>query len=159
MARDGSAFRRLVTRARTLIALLALAAPLTAARPGAGGAAGVTHIPGAEVAEAFRKGVPLLEVDGYKVHASRRDGPGQAEVHEKDTDILYVLQGAATLVTGGRVEEAGRTAREEIRGPSIAGGVSRVVAAGDVVVVPAGVPHWFKDVRGPLTYYVVKVRS
>jgi hypothetical protein len=54
--------------------------------------------------------VPLLETAGYKIHASRREGPGMAEVHVRDTDIVYVLEGTATVVTGGDVMEGRETA-------------------------------------------------
>ena len=81
-----------------------------------------------------------------------------AEVHEKDTDILYVLEGSATLVTGGKVVDAKTSAPDEVRGARIDGGESRQLAPGDVVVVPAGTPHWFQAVPGPFDYYVVKTR-
>jgi glc operon protein GlcG len=116
----------------------------------------VTQIDAARVTAAFAKGVPLLEVDGYKVHASRRDGPGVAEVHDWETDVVYVLEGSATVVTGGTVVDPRITEPGQVRGPVIQGGESRRIAKGDVVVIPAGVPHWFKDVQGPLTYFVVK---
>lgn len=135
-------------------AVLALLAP--AHMPGA---AEVTYLESAKVAAAFAKGTPLLEVDGYKIHASRRDAPGIAEVHERDTDIIYVLDGAATFVTGGTAVETNTIAPEEIRGKEIRGGQTRRLVKGDVIVVPNGVPHWFQEVQGPLTYYVVKVRS
>ena len=113
----------------------------------------------ADVTAAFRAGRPLLENERFKIHASRREAPGGAELHLRDTDILYVLSGAATLVTGGTVVEPGTTAPDEIRGASIAGGDSRRLVSGDVVVVPNGVPHWFQQVDGPLLYYVVKVTA
>jgi glc operon protein GlcG len=141
---------------RALVALAVLAAPLLAARSGT---AGVTWLPAGQVAEAFRKGVPLVETQAYKVHASRREGPGQAEIHEKDTDIVYVLEGSATLVTGGEVRDNRRTAAEELRGAAIEGGAERGLSPGDVVIIPAGTPHWFRHVSPPFTYYVVKVRS
>jgi quercetin dioxygenase-like cupin family protein len=118
---------------------------------------GVTWIEGAKVATAFAKGMPLLETADYKVHASRREAPGMAEVHERDTDIIYVLEGTATFVTGGRVTGGRTTAAEEIRGSAIEGGETRPLAKGDFVVVPAGTPHWFKEVAGVFLYYVVKV--
>jgi len=74
-----------------------------AAVTGNGESASITYLPGKEVAEAFVKGRPLLEVANYKVHASHRDGAGKAEVHLRDTDIIHVLHGKATLVTGGMV--------------------------------------------------------
>jgi glc operon protein GlcG len=124
-----------------------------------GPARGVTYLPSDEVAAAFAKGKPLLEVENYKVHASRREAPGQVEVHVEDTDIIHVLTGSATFVTGGRVVGGKDVAPEEIRGASVEGGETRTLRAGDVIVVPNGTPHWFKEVPGAMTYYVVKVRA
>jgi mannose-6-phosphate isomerase-like protein (cupin superfamily) len=81
------------------------------------------------------------------------------EVHEKDTDIMHVLSGTATLVTGGAMVGGKTVAPEEVRGTSIDGGQTRHVGPGDVLVIPHGVPHWFQEVPGPLTYFVVKVRA
>ena len=120
----------------------------------------VTYLKSDQVQAAFAKGSPLIEVEDYKIHASRRESrPGLAEIHARDTDIIYVLQGSATLVTGGRAVAAKPTAPEEQRGSGIEGGESREITVGDVVVVPNGTPHWFKQVNGPLLYYVVKVRQ
>jgi glc operon protein GlcG len=117
----------------------------------------VTYFPARDVDAAFAAGRPLTETADYKVHASRRDAAGQAEIHEKDTDLIHVLVGQATFVTGGRVVEPTTTGPGEIRGAAIEGGETRALQPGDVVVVPRGVPHWFQEVQGPLTYYVVKV--
>jgi mannose-6-phosphate isomerase-like protein (cupin superfamily) len=116
----------------------------------------VTHIPSARVAAAFSQGAPLLETGSYKVHASLRQAPGMAEVHLRDTDIIYVLEGGATIVTGGRVVDGSATAPDEIRGRSIRGGAEQQLAKGDVFIVPDGVPHWFTRVEAPFRYYVVK---
>jgi mannose-6-phosphate isomerase-like protein (cupin superfamily) len=120
---------------------------------------GVTVIAHEQVSDAFSKGKPLVEVGDYKIHASRREGPGMAEIHTRDTDIAYVLQGSATLVTGGTVVDGKSTGPEELRGSAIRGGQSRRLVPGDVVVIPNGVPHWFKEVQAPFLYYVVKVRQ
>jgi glc operon protein GlcG len=111
------------------------------------------------VAAAFAKGIPLLETDDYKIHASRREAPGVAEIHTRDTDLAYVIQGSATLVTGGKAVDLKSIAPEELRGTAITGGETRKLVPGDVVVIPNGVPHWFKDVEAPFLYYVVKVRQ
>lgn len=140
-----------------MMVVLAGVAALTAAP--SGGPSGVSYFDQDQVKAAFARGTPILEVDGYKIHASRREGPGQAEIHERDTDIVYVLDGEATIVTGGAVIEGRSTALEEVRGTSIQGGSSRRLVRGDVLVVPNGVPHWFREVKGPFLYYVVKVRS
>ena len=129
-----------------------------AAVTGASATASITYLRGAEVAEAFVKGRPLVEVANYKVHASHRDGAGKAEVHLRDTDIIHVLHGKATLVTGGTVIDGQSTEPDEIRGTGLQGGDVRHLAEGDVMVVPSGVPHWFQQASAPFDYYVVKVR-
>jgi cupin superfamily acireductone dioxygenase involved in methionine salvage len=75
-----------------------------------------------------------------------------------DTDIIYVLEGSAVFVTGGTPVDQKQTAPNEFRGTLISGGVERKLVKGDVIVVPRGTPHWFKEVSGPFLYYVVKVR-
>jgi glc operon protein GlcG len=118
----------------------------------------VTYIPADEVKAAFAKGAVLLNEGRYQIHASRREEPGQVEVHVKDTDIIYMLDGTTTFVTGGIVVGGKTTAPDELRGSSVQGGETRILSKGDVVVVPSGTPHWFKEVTGPLLYYVVKVQ-
>lgn len=119
----------------------------------------VTYLPGKQVNQAFVKGMPLVRGMNYKVDASHRDEPGVVEVHTRDTDIIYMLEGSATLVTGGTLVDAKTIEPEEIRGRESSGGETRVITRGDVVVIPNGTPHWFKEVKGPINYYVVKVRS
>jgi glc operon protein GlcG len=130
----------------------------TGARSSATGSA-VTYLGAETVQAAFAKGMPLTETGAYKVHASRRDRDGQAEVHDRDTDILYVLDGTATLVTGGQVVNGKTIAADELRGDAISGGEVRRLRKGDLVIVPSGVPHLFKDVSAPFLYYVVKVTA
>jgi glc operon protein GlcG len=118
----------------------------------------VTFIDGKAVAAGFDKGTVLVSMGNYMIHASHREADGVAELHTLDTDLIYVLEGAATLTTGGHMPDAKATEPNEFRAPAIAGGESRRIAKGDVIVVPAGVPHMFSEVSGPLNYYVVKVR-
>jgi len=122
----------------------------------------VVYFPAEQVRQAFEKGAVLFDGDGgkrnYMVHASHRDKPGLAEIHTKDTDIIYVLEGTTTFVTGGTAVDPKNIAPDEIRGASISGGDSRALHKGDVIIVPNGVPHWFKEIPGPFNYYVVKVR-
>jgi mannose-6-phosphate isomerase-like protein (cupin superfamily) len=119
----------------------------------------VTFISGAQTMAAFEKGQPLIETATYKVHASRRQAAGMAEVHTRDTDIIYVLEGRATIVTGGSVVDGKTITADEVRGARIDNGTTRTLAKGDVLIVPEGVPHWFTDVKGPFLYYVVKVTA
>jgi glc operon protein GlcG len=137
------------------IAFAALAASSFAQAP----LSTATIIESNKVAAAFAKGMPLVENNQFKVHASRREAPGIAEIHTRDTDIIHVLEGSATFVTGGTAVEPKTIAPAEIRGKEIQGGESRRIGKGDVIIVPNGVPHWFKQVDAPLIYYVVKVTS
>ncbi len=118
----------------------------------------VTYIPGPQVQDAFRTGAVLLDQGSYMVHASRREKAGEVEVHDKDTDIIYMLEGSTTFVTGGAIVGGKTTAPDEVRGSNVSGGETRLLTKGDVIVVPKGTPHWFKAVSGPVLYYVVKVR-
>ncbi len=113
-----------------------------------------------QVDQSFAAGAMLLNGTdrNYSINTSRRNGPGEAEIHTLDTDIFYVLDGSATLVTGGLAVEAKATAPDEMRGTRIDGGETRQLTKGQVVVIPAGVPHWFKAVNGNFIYYTVKVR-
>jgi glc operon protein GlcG len=80
------------------------------------------------------------------------------EVHEQDCDLIYVIKGSATLITGGTLLDGKRVAENEMRGTLLSGGTPQTLVAGDVIVVPAGTPHWFKEVQAPFLYYTVKVR-
>ena len=143
----------------TLTAAAVLAASPFAAAGAQSSDMDVRYVGRDEVAGAFAKGVPLIEVGDYKIHASRREGPGRVEVHTRDTDIAYVLEGSATLVTGGVATGLTETGPEELRGDTIQGGETRRLNRGDVVVIPKGTPHWFREVKAPFLYYVVKVRQ
>jgi len=118
----------------------------------------VVHIPASEAAVAFAKGAVLTKGADYRIDASNRTAPGEVEIHEAETDIFYVIEGAATLVTGGTIKEAREVGPGEIRGKDVVGGEVRRIGKGDVVVIPKGTPHWFKEVPRPTTYFVVKVR-
>jgi uncharacterized protein GlcG (DUF336 family) len=134
---------------------LAMAAAAAVSR----GPAAVTFFDSTKVQSAFDKGAVLFnQGESYMVHASRREKPGMAEIHTRDADIVYVLDGTATLVTGGTAVDAKITEPDELRGSSVTGGEAHSLKKGDVIIVPAGVPHWFKEVSNPFLYYVVKAR-
>ena len=71
-------------------------------------------------------------------------------------DVIYVLDGAATFVTGGTVVEPRASEPGQIRGHAIEGGTEHHLVKGDVIVVPNNEPHWFKEVSAPFLYFVVK---
>lgn len=117
----------------------------------------VIHLDAQKVAAAFANGTPMVVNEKFKVQTGNRTAPGEVEIHEHDTDIFYILEGAATFVTGGQAVDSKQTAPGETRAARIAGGEERRLAKGDVIVIPRRVPHWFKDVKGRMVYYVVKV--
>jgi mannose-6-phosphate isomerase-like protein (cupin superfamily) len=107
--------------------------------------------------ETTAKGGNLVTAPNLIVLVNRRTAAGQVELHDRETDTFYVLDGAATVVTGGTMIGAAVTGSGQQRGTAIEGGQTYHVAKGDVMVIPAGVPHWFKDVPASIDYYVVKV--
>ena len=137
---------------RSLLFLLLAIVPLMAADP-----------PGFVI---WSRGVPPADLKGkldfgnHALSISHRDKNGVVEVHEKLVDVLVVQSGEATLVVGGEVIGPRTTAPGEIQGDSIQGGVSNKVSAGDVIHIPAGVPHqFFVDTGKQITYFVVKVAA
>lgn len=92
---------------------------------------------------------------------------GGSASHDHVSEVYHVLEGAGTLVTGGehvdpRRRDSGASVVTGINGPgvsgsAISGGVSRRIEAGDVVIIPAGTPHWWSEVESALTYTVVRV--
>jgi mannose-6-phosphate isomerase-like protein (cupin superfamily) len=99
----------------------------------------------------------FVSTPDYIVQCSHRTEPGVVEVHTKETDTIYVIDGSATFVTGGKALNLKATDPLQPRGTDIEGGESHHLTKGDVIVVPAGQPHWFKEVPASVSYYVVKV--
>jgi mannose-6-phosphate isomerase-like protein (cupin superfamily) len=102
----------------------------------------------------------------FFVETSRRLQDGEAELHEDETDVFYVVKGASTLVYGGKMIDPVSTMVNgnplppgQIHGKSITGGQSRRLNAGDTVIIPSGQPHMFTEVQAPFWYLVVKVRN
>src|SRR5215469_10133920 len=124
---------------------------------GAGSTPGVTYIEHEKVAASLAKGGDLVKQPDLTVLGAHRNGAGQVEVHDKESDVIYVVDGEATLVTGGKMVGGKVTAPGQSRGTDIEGGHAQRLSKGDVIVIPAGIPHWFKEVPQSISYYVVKV--
>jgi len=121
------------------------------------GSSGVAHVDPDKVAAALAKGGTLVSRPDLIVSGSHREKAGEVEVHDKETDVLYVIDGEATFSYGGKMEGGKSSRPGQWLGTSISGGESHHLVKGDVFVVPAGVPHWFKEVPKTISYYVVKV--
>jgi mannose-6-phosphate isomerase-like protein (cupin superfamily) len=90
----------------------------------------------------------LLQLAPYNVSLEYRASVGNAAVHETEAELFYVVEGSATLVTGGKLANEKRTNAENLTGTGIEGGTSRRVAKGDFVMVPDHTPHWFSAIDG-----------
>jgi glc operon protein GlcG len=109
----------------------------------------------------FGKGVLYAQSSEpkYTVYAQRRDRDGTIEVHEQDTDIIFIMDGAATFVTGGTLVGERTLRPHELTGSDARQGVERRVSRGDVFIVPKGTIHWFKTVAGSVSYYAIKIHE
>jgi mannose-6-phosphate isomerase-like protein (cupin superfamily) len=109
--------------------------------------------------------VHVVEAGGHNLGVAvvRRTSADQnALVHDKIDEIYYVLDGGGTLITGGSLINGKQTSSSPTIGPgwsgtSIQGGQSRRIAVGDVVIIPAGMPHMFSQLDGPIRYLVYRV--
>jgi glc operon protein GlcG len=115
--------------------------------------------PADAVEDRFRTGGLLLDSAGFKIDAGRRDRPGEVELHAGVVDVMRVVEGTATVVTGGEIVEAREVAPGEVRGAGVTGGTEHRLRAGDVLAIPSGVPHQFVEVSDPFLYLVVKVEA
>jgi len=92
--------------------------------------------------------VRLLEGGAYNVNIRRLRGAETALVHERTSDVYVVREGSGTLVTGGTLVDENGAAVDGSRGAAIRDGVTRVITVGDVIFIPAGVPHGIRDSDG-----------
>ena len=93
----------------------------------------------------------ILSLAPYNANLEYRASVGPAAVHEKEAEMFYVIDGSATLVTGGKLTKESRTNAENLTGTGIEGGSPQNVAKGDFIIVPQGTPHWFSAINGSIT--------
>ena len=112
---------------------------------------------------AAAKGSASETLEKYPHHYTMlafRNRSGGGEVHQNFSDVFYILDGHASVITGGEVVEPKTTAPGETLGTAVKGGTSQEVKAGDVVHIPAGMPHQMVVPEGQtITYFVVKVEE
>jgi len=94
---------------------------------------------------------PILRLAPYGANLEYRTAVGPAAVHEKEAELFYVIDGSATLTTGGKLTSEKRTNDANLTGTGIEGGKSQAVAKGDFVIVPENTPHWFSAINGTIT--------
>jgi mannose-6-phosphate isomerase-like protein (cupin superfamily) len=101
---------------------------------------------------------PLKKYGNHYTMMAYREATGSSEVHEKEADFLFVVDGSATILTGGKLVNPHTEKPGELRGTSVQGGERHALAKGAVIHIPAGTPHQLLIQKGtPFTYFVVKV--
>ena len=120
-------------------------------------AAALAHV-GDSLARGSTSGHMLGSRSGYQYLQIRRAKSGVPEVHDRWTDVTIVQAGRASLLSGGRVSGSHVETAGEHRGGTITGGTSRPVGPGDLMIIPAGIPHQYVIATGDsLRYLTVKV--
>ncbi len=103
---------------------------------------------------------PLGKFDHHSISVIHREGSGEAELHEKQADVMIIESGEATILVGGTIPGSKTTAANEVRGPKIEGGERKKLAAGAIVHIPAKMPHqMLLDPGKQITYAIVKIDS
>jgi mannose-6-phosphate isomerase-like protein (cupin superfamily) len=145
----------------TLKLLLALTTSVTMAvlLTAAGVPTTVTYVPHDKVSATMAKGGSIINDQGLIVLAQRR-GAGEVEVHEKTNHVFIIVEGEATMVTGGILVGARQTGPDQRRASSIQGGQTHHLTKGDVITIPARTPHWWKEVpTQTIAYYAVNMEN
>ena len=145
-------------------AVVALIGLLSAGQAPAPAPAPATYLSGAELMATLEEAAktapdmhtaPVKLADHYRINIVRRTKPQGAIAHPDGTEVHHIIDGAATFVTGGTIVGAA-SAGGRGGNATIEGGQTRRVAMGVVILVPAGTPHWYKDLEGTITYLEVR---
>jgi len=146
---------------RVVLAVAAFAALVmvgSSVRAAENGMRSATYVESQRLLDNFGKANanPIVPGDGYEVQTNRRVKNGNIEIHVKETDIFYVMAGSATILVGGTAVEPKETRANQMTAKDMQNPQSYDLNKGDVLVIPAGTPHWFKQVNGSIDYLVVK---
>jgi mannose-6-phosphate isomerase-like protein (cupin superfamily) len=147
------------TRTKLFTAAAALTAAVAVLSYAGGVPTAVHYIGHDKVSEVMSKGGPIVSDPGLVVLAQRRQA-GEVEYHDRTNHVFVMVEGEATLVVGGTMVNARRTAPDQMRAPSLEGGTTYHMTKGDVITIPAKTPHWFKEVpTKTVAYYAVNIES
>lgn len=142
-----------------LLAALAAVVIVAAYAAAAGVPAKVTYVHHDKVSAVMAKGGAIIEDPGLRILAQRR-GSGEAEVHETTNHVFIIVEGEATMVTGGKLVDGKQTAPGQIRGTGVTGGQTHRLTKGDVITIPAKTPHWWREVpTKTVAYYAVNIEN
>jgi mannose-6-phosphate isomerase-like protein (cupin superfamily) len=101
---------------------------------------------------------PILRLAPYRAQIEYRPGVSPAAVHETEAELMYVLEGSGTIVTGGKLTNEKRTNAANLSGNSIEGGTSQALTKGDFTIVPQNTPHQISpSASGPIILITLHV--
>jgi mannose-6-phosphate isomerase-like protein (cupin superfamily) len=116
----------------------------------------------AELTATLKKGIaaangnqsssPIANTDQYRINIVHREKAAGALAHEGNTELHYIIEGTGVVVTGGTIVRG----TGGINDGTIQGGETHAVKKGDVIIVPSGSAHWYKEVTTPITYLEVR---
>jgi mannose-6-phosphate isomerase-like protein (cupin superfamily) len=120
-----------------------------------------TYASGADLKKALtdQPAAPMVvarveNTDLTRVNLIHRTVPANAIVHATGWEVHHIVEGRGTVITGGRLVRS--VDADGNRVATIADGESRTVGIGDVVIVPAGTPHWYSEIEGSVTYLEIR---
>ena len=141
-------------------AMCALTGPAAAMQPGAAVAGpGAIYIQQADLSRQMMASIakqadPALATigvtDDHSIHEVHRSKPGPPAIHPGATELHFILSGSGLMVTGGRIVTAADGKKE------VEGGVARMVHKGDAIIIAPGMPHWYKQINGSISYLEVR---
>ena len=100
---------------------------------------------------------PILQLAPYRANLEYRTAMAPAAVHETEAEMMYVIDGAGTIVTGGKLTEPKRTNAANLSGANIEGGTSQVINKGDFLIVPQNTPHQITPTGGTIILMTLHV--
>src|SRR5262247_2179708 len=95
---------------------------------------------------------PIANTDQYRINIVHREKAAGALAHEGNTELHYIIEGTGVVVTGGTIVRGSGG----VNSATVQGGETHAVKKGDVIIVPAGSAHWYKEVTTPITYLEVR---
>jgi hypothetical protein len=100
----------------------------------------------------------IANVGAFPWQINYRTGNTPASIHKHEMELIEVLAGSCTFITGGTLVDA-KDSGATINGTAIQGGTAQKLAKGDRIMVPAGVAHWYSDVQGEFVGATLHVQA
>ena len=105
---------------------------------------------------------PIVAVTPYHLSAEYRANSTPASLHEKNNELINVIDGSGAMIVGGTLKDEKRRDDSNLTGSGIEGGKTFALVKGSYIFIPAGTPHYFatidKDGLTITTIYIPKLQ-